>query len=146
MREVVRYANCFVCGDKNEQGLNARFFFDGRQAVTEIVADHQFEGYRGIFHGGIVASVLDEVMIKAILAGDVFAVTAEMTVRYLAPVTVGEKVRFSGWITEQRGRLYLTEGRAETGAGSLVATATGKYLEARPELRERLAHSLDSSD
>lgn len=142
MKEVLKYENCFVCGDKNHHGLKARFFFDGRQAVTEIIAGDEFEGYRGIFHGGIISSLLDEVMIKAILADEIYAVTAEMTIRYVAPARTGDHIKFTGKVTERRGKLFITEGQAVGENGQLLATATGKYLEAGPQLREELKKSI----
>lgn len=138
MKEIVKYSHCFVCGDKHEHGLNAKFYFDGKKAVTEIVATKEFEGYRGIYHGGIISSLLDEVMIKAILAQGKFVVTAELTVRFVAPVLVGEKVFFEGQIERSRGRVYHTSGEARGDDGKLYATATAKYLEAGPELTEIL--------
>ena len=47
MKEVLKYANCFVCGDENHHGLKARFFYDGEKATTEVTASPEFEGYRG---------------------------------------------------------------------------------------------------
>jgi len=143
MKEVAKYSRCFVCGDQNEHGLQARFFFDGERATTSITANEAFEGYHGIYHGGILATMLDEVMIKAILAVDVFAVTAEMTVRYHQPVSVGDRLNFSGRVTQTRGRIYFTEGEVVGDDGTRFASATGKYIKARPDLEAKLAESLD---
>lgn len=140
-KEVLRYENCFICGDKNSSGVQARFYFDGEQATTEIVADEMFEGYKGIYHGGVISSLLDEVMIKAILATEIFAVTAEMTVKYVKPVKVGEKLIFTGKVTKAKGRLFFTEGVAQSETGEIFATATGKYVEAGNELKEILMQS-----
>ncbi|MEW6049941.1 MAG: PaaI family thioesterase [Candidatus Zixiibacteriota bacterium] len=143
MKEIKRYKGCFVCGDLNPHGIKAVFWHDGSQAETTIVAGQEFEGYRGIYHGGIMAALLDEVMIKAILALDIFAVTAEMTVRYKQPIMTGDRVVFRGRIVEHKGRVYVTEGEAVGDDGRIFAEATGKYLVARPELREQLVRSLD---
>jgi uncharacterized protein (TIGR00369 family) len=143
MKEIAKYSHCFVCGDKNDHGLQARFFFDGRKAVTELTAGQAFEGYRGIYHGGILATLLDEVMIKSILAGGVYAVTAELSVRYLAPVSVGDELVCTGWITRRKGRVYLTEGEAKGGDGTIYATATAKYIEAKAALKDSLEASVD---
>lgn len=142
--EILKYDNCFICGDKNLCGVQAKFYFDGKEATTEIVAGEQFEGYKGIYHGGVISSLLDEVMIKAILATDIFAVTAEMTVKYIKPVRVGEKLVFKGKVTKEKGRLYFTEGVAQSENGEIFATATGKYIKAGDELKETLMQS--SSD
>ncbi len=143
MKEIVSYKKCFVCGLQNAGGLKARFLFDGTQAFTEMTASEQFEGYQGIYHGGILATLLDEVMIKAILARGIFAVTAELTVRFKRPVTTGDRIRFSGKVTSVKGRLYATEGEAVGDDERPYATATGLYMEAKPELRDRLKTSVE---
>lgn len=145
MKEVARYRRCFVCGEENIHGLKAKFLFDGKEAFTDIVATEAFEGYHGIFHGGIVATLLDEVMIKAILARSVYAVTAELTIRFKKPIRIGDKVRFTGRILNQKSRLYSTEGEASGPDGQIYATASGSYIEARPELKRDLLDSIDQS-
>ena len=143
MKEVVKYSNCFVCGDQNDHGLKARFFFDGEKAYTEVITDSAFEGYHGVYHGGIIATLLDEVMIKAILAQQVIAVTVELTVRYLTPVTIGDKLIFTGKITRSKGRLYITEGEVQSNDNIIYATAEGKYLEASADMKETLHASIE---
>ena len=143
MKEIDRYSNCFVCGDKNISGLKADFYYDGEKAFTEIEALEQFEGYKGIYHGGVISSLLDEVMIKAILAEDIYVVTAEMTVKYIRPVQVGEKLYFTGRMVKNRGKLYFTEGEVKDKNGELYASATGKYIEVNDRLKAQLLKSLD---
>ena len=143
MQEVTKYKYCFVCGDQNESGLKARFFVQSDGSVaSEYTVEQRFAGYDNIMHGGIAASLLDEVMIKAILKDDILAVTAEMTVKFKAPVYVGQKMVLVGRVIESKGRLYRTEGVAEV-AGKVVAEATGTYIRARGELAEELSRSLD---
>jgi uncharacterized protein (TIGR00369 family) len=143
MKKILAYPHCFVCGDENTHGLNVSFYFDGTKATAEIIASPQFEGYRGIYHGGILASLLDEVMIKAILADGILAVTAEMTIRYRNPVRVGDHIRLTGWVTSHKGRLYKTEGEACGENGLVYATGTGVYLEAKSALKQDLKTSLN---
>lgn len=138
MKEVVRYKRCFVCGEENVCGLKAKFLWDGREVQTTVTASPNHEGYTGIYHGGIVASLLDEVMVKAILATGVISVTAEMTVRFKKPVKIGETITYTGRIVESKGRLYTTEAEAVDSKGETVATATGRYLEARADLKAQL--------
>ena len=138
MKEVVRYKHCFVCGEENTCGIRARFLWDGREVRTTVTASRDHEGYFGIYHGGIVASLLDEVMVKAILAQGIFAVTAEMTVRYKKPVQIGDTIHYAGRIVEHKGRLFHTESEAVNEAGEIVATATARYLEAKSDLKSQL--------
>jgi uncharacterized protein (TIGR00369 family) len=143
MKEIVRYRHCFVCGDQNQTGLRAKFFDTQGQAVTELVADSAFEGYRGIYHGGVLTALLDEVMIKAILSRGIYAVTAELTVRFRHPVSVGERIRLAGRVVRSRGRVFATEGEAVGGDGTVFATAKGSYVEARDALKSRLVQSVE---
>jgi len=143
MKEIAKYSGCFICGGENDNGIQARFFFDGERAVSEITADKIFEGYRGIYHGGVISALLDEVMIKAILAQDIYAVTAEITIKFIRPVKTGDRVKLTGKVTAKKGRLYLTEGQAVDHEDKPFATATGKYIEARPELKKILVQSID---
>lgn len=138
MKEIVRYHKCFVCGENNHHGLKAKFYWDGEKAFTELSAEEVFEGYPGIYHGGIISTLLDEVMIKAILADEIYAVTAEMTVKYKRPVKVGDRLKFTGRVESSKGRIYYTVGEVTDETGNLFATATGKYLEAKSDLKESL--------
>ena len=141
MKEVMKYKNCFVCGDQNIHGLKAKFYFDGEKAFTEVPAEDCFEGYKGIYHGGVTAALLDEVMIKAILALGIYVVTAEMTVKYLKPVPVGERLTFTGKQTKNKGKLYFCVGEVTGQDGTVYAAASGKYIEARPGLKPQLMNS-----
>lgn len=143
MEEVPRYSHCFICGHENPHGVQARFFFDGEQVHCQVVATAAFEGYNGIYHGGVMAALLDEVMVKVILSRRRFALTAEMTVRYHRPVRVGDRLTFTGKVTESRGRIHFAEARATDPEGNALASATGKYIEAKDDLRAELLNSLD---
>jgi len=143
MKEIAKYSGCFVCGQQNEIGLKARFYWDGEKAVCDITAAELYEGYKDIFHGGIISTLLDEIMIKALLAEDLFVVTAEMTVRFRLPVFSGDKIHFEGRKIDRKGIVYLTEGRAVNQNGDVVAEANGKYVKPKSDLAEKLKTSLD---
>jgi len=144
MKEVAKYSGCFVCGQHNNIGLRARFFFEDGRATTEYTADKRFEGYHGVFHGGITATLLDEVMIKALLANDIYALTVELTVRFHKAVYIGEKLSLTGYLENKKGRLYITAGEVKNQNGELVASAAGKYLEVKADLKNRLMESLEA--
>ncbi len=85
---------CFVCGRDNPYGLKLDISARDGQASTEFIAGELYQGYNGIWHGGIIAAVLDELMIYAALsAGYENPVTAKLEVRYLKPIKVGQKVK-----------------------------------------------------
>ena len=143
MKEIAKYSGCFVCGERNKIGLKAKFFFENDRAITECIAERQFEGYRDVFHGGIISTLLDEVMIKALLYKNIYSVTVELNLRFHKIVTIGQKLNFMGCLEKKRGRLYLTRGEAKNENGELVASATGKYLEVKENMRSMLSESLD---
>ena len=63
--------NCFVCGVENTYGLNLSFYSTKLGEVTvETVVPDRFQGYPGVVHGGIVASLVDEVLGRAHMGED----------------------------------------------------------------------------
>lgn len=140
--EIVKYPYCFVCGDRNPTGLQIQFFADDDRALAEYTAGDQFEGYQGLLHGGLMAALLDEVMIKAVLVKNIIVLTAQMEIRFKKPVATGQKILLEGKITRQSGRLYLTWGRATLTDGTIVAESSGKYLTAEDALLDQLTADL----
>jgi acyl-coenzyme A thioesterase PaaI-like protein len=129
MEEIIKYDGCFVCGDGNPDGLRIRFYRDGDDAIADCIAEPKYQGYKGIYHGGLVSTLLDEIMAKAVLAIQRYAMTVEMTCRFKKAVPIGEKLRLTARITRHRGRLFEAAGEMTGADGTLYATATGKYLE-----------------
>ena len=142
-KEVAKYNNCFVCGSDNPIGLNLKFLWDGEICRTRYLPADAHEGYKGILHGGLIATILDEVMIKAALAQDILCVTAKMEIKFKAPASVDHELLFEGKITEQKGRLLKTSGRVIDQSGQCYAEAVATYVVARPEMEEKLRESLD---
>lgn len=142
-KEVAKYNHCFVCGQQNPIGLKLRFITEGDQVVTTFKPEAVHEGYKNIAHGGLVATILDEVMIKAALAKGIFCVTAQMEIRYKKPVLVGAELQFVGSISEQKGRLVRTVGLVRDGQGNIYAEATATYMVTKPEMTAKLQESLE---
>lgn len=143
-KEVLRYNNCFVCGPQNPIGLKLVFMSEGKRAWTDYMPERQFEGYKGILHGGIVATILDEVMIKAALAQGITCVTASMEVRYKAPAVLSSRFHFEAEILAVRGRIIETTGSMVDENGKLIAEAKAKYMTVSADLKSKLDESLSS--
>ena len=142
MKEIVKYSGCFVCGDKNPIGLKVKFYEKDGGALAEFVPKETLEGYKGLLHGGILASLLDEIMIKAVLVKNVYCVTAEMCIRYKKPVEVSERLSLFGYIEKESGRVYTTKGWDKNQKGEVVAEGEGKYFVPKPEAVKKLQESL----
>ena len=91
--------------------------------------------------GGIIGTLLDEVMAWACSSYDAWAVTAEMTVRFRSPAMPGEELVAEGRVVERRRRIYQVEGSVHGADGRVVAEGSGRYLGAAPaqkaELKDR---------
>ena len=144
MEEIPRYAQCFVCGPENDIGLNVRFYWDGAVARAELIAGDRLEGYRGIWHGGILATVLDEAMVKAVLASGRVAMTGEMTVRFRRPIRIGTPLVLTGRVVHSRGRAHRCEAEARGTDGTLFGSATGTYIEVPESFKAELLQSVDT--
>ena len=122
--------SCFVCGEANAHGLRLRFHTDGRVVHTRFTPRAEHIGFKGVTHGGLLATVLDEVMVWAVaVATRRFAYCAEMTVRFQRPARPGEELSATAQlVADRRGKIFETRGELCTADGSVIATATGKYL------------------
>jgi uncharacterized protein (TIGR00369 family) len=141
-RIVLEPHNCFACGSLNTHGLHLELHAGNGRCWTELELDQRFEGWEGIAHGGIVSTILDEVMAWALVDNDSWGVTARMQVEFKRPVEVGTPLRAEGRVTRQRRRIVETEATlVDRRDGTVLATASGTYLAADPErqaeLRER---------
>jgi len=134
-----RYHHCFVCGDKNEIGLKIEFHYEAGRAKASFIPGREYEGYRDILHGGILATVLDEVMVKAVLAKGIPAVTSRMDVRFRLPAVVGEELFLEGWITHEKSRLIITAGKVSRKDGVIIAEAGGTYFRVQGDKAEKPA-------
>jgi len=126
---------CFGCGGGNARGMRLAFEFDeSRQRVIgHFRLGPEYQGATGFIHGGIIATVLDEVMSKASRFSNVRAVTAELTVEYLRPVRVDEELQVEGFATRRNGRELYHEGEIRNAAGVLLARGRGRFVIIDPE-------------
>lgn len=121
--------SCYVCGEANEQGLRARSFKVDDRIELPFTAEERFAGWNQVTHGGLIATVLDEVMTwAAILESEKPCFAAEFTVRLLAPLPPGTSCRAVGRVSEARRRLYVTESWLEDTAGQVYSRAHGRYM------------------
>ncbi len=138
-RIVLDPHNCFACGELNEHGLHLVLHTQDGRCWTELELDQRFEGWDGIAHGGIVATILDEVMAWALIDTDAWGLTARMDVGFKRPVPLGAPIRGEGWVVEARRRLMTTAGRiVDAASGTVLATAEATYVAAPADRREAL--------
>ncbi len=122
-------STCVVCGPANEHGLQIAFeVHDSGEVSAEWMPTPRWEGFRGIVHGGIVTTVLDEGMSKAIAATGTQALTCELRVRLRKSVASGESYNLRAWIVERKRRRIATEAVITGAGGQEHARAWGTFL------------------
>lgn len=120
---------CFACGQDDPHGLQLEFRIDSEgAALASWVPDTHWEGLRGIVHGGIVTTLLDEAMAKAVAARGWNTMTADLRVRFRQYARTGEVVRIRGWIVSHNRRVIETEATVMAPDGSELAHAWAKFL------------------
>lgn len=120
---------CFVCGPGNPIGLKLTFRMDGDVCRSEFTSREEHAGYRGVTHGGIVFSLLDDVMANWLWLQGIQCMTAKAEIRYRDELPVGVPVRLEGRCVKRRGRLAQMEGRVvRQDDGAVVAEATASFM------------------
>ncbi len=122
--------NCFACGPDNPIGMHVHFdLADTSGGVrARCTLGSQYQGWRGIAHGGIVMALLDEAMAHAAGFAGHRGVTAAVNVRFRRPVPVGEPIEVRGRVAWQRHRVLGVEAGIFDAAENLLAQAEGRFV------------------
>ena len=135
MRDTITLApnptnRCFGCGGANDGGMRLTFEQDiqTRKIIGRFVLGDRYQGAGGMAHGGIIATLLDEAMGKVCRFREVRAVTAELSVEYLKPVSVQSEIIVEGWETEYKGRNLFHAGEIRNSAGDVLARGRGRFV------------------
>lgn len=105
-------------------------------------------GWKDMLHGGIAATLLDELMglllhlnndllrQRAKAAGKVHeqsnTVTAELTIKYLKPVFTPQTMLIRVWLVKIEGRKGWIDGAIEDAQGNAMVKGSGFFIQLRP--------------
>lgn len=132
-----------MCGKENPIGLKVQFDRAEEGVQTTVRPDARFQGFDGVLQGGIIAGLMDDAMWYAIFAlGGAITMTAELTVRFKAPVPVEVPLTVRGRVVEQRRQLYACQASIAGPDGKILAEAVGKFLNAPRSLVDELTQSM----
>ena len=121
------HRNCFACGSNDGMGLGLKFYKHEDGAVFgTFLADPKYEGYSGIIHGGIIATLLDSAMTHCLLMKDIPALTGRLSIKYSTPIRTGTVVKLEARIVDQFHEMFILEGKASVD-GKRVASAEARY-------------------
>jgi uncharacterized protein (TIGR00369 family) len=141
MKKLPHTHSCFACGESNPNGLKLRFETDGRIVQARFSPGPEHIGFRNTVHGGLISTVLDEIMVWACaVQTKKFVYCAELTVRFIQPLCPGATVRAVGQlVTNRKNRIFEAKGELLSETGQLVASGTGKYLPIKDALAAEMA-------
>ena len=108
-----------------------------------LVGTPEHQGWNGVIHGGLLATLLDETMSQWLWARNIVTMTAEMTTRYRTATPVGVKLTIEARRVAERGRLLQMEAWVKLPDGTVSARATAKFLKVKPEKMPKGALSFE---
>lgn len=120
---------CFVCGPDNPVGLQIEFRMENGVCKAEYTPPEEYCGYEGVTHGGIIFSLLDDVMANWLYLQGERAHTARCEMRFREPAPTGGKLLLEGELVKRKGRLANLVGRAVLAdSGKIVAEASATFM------------------
>ncbi|MGP8271130.1 MAG: PaaI family thioesterase [Terracidiphilus sp.] len=121
---------CFGCGPANATGLHLEFLLaEDKSVVCLVTVPDAFEGHPGYLHGGIIATLLDEIMSKSVRARGFTSMTRHMEVDYRRPVPSCAPIRLEGRVVRSEGRKHWTEAKIFDAEGSALAKGKGLFID-----------------
>jgi uncharacterized protein (TIGR00369 family) len=130
-REIPNYwqGNCFVCSRNNTQGLQLRFWLSEKGCFTKCTIPEHLCGFDGLVHGGIVATLLDEIGAWTIISHlGRFGITREISIRYLKPVLTKTEIIVEGEIISHDERDAVLHATIHSADGTLLAEGESKWI------------------
>lgn len=102
---------CFVCGRDNPRGLKiqVQYFPEEMAAETELALPREYQGWAEVIHGGILSTLLDEMMAHAVWRFAGPGLTLSMEVRFHHPLKPDEAIRVRGVVFSSNGRRRTAE-------------------------------------
>jgi acyl-coenzyme A thioesterase PaaI-like protein len=108
---------------------------DHGRAEGRVTLGKPHEGPPGLVHGGVVATLLDHLLARAVRAAGRGGLTATLTVRFRRPVRLGVPLLATAEIDTADGRRTTARARLveENDPGTTLAEAEGLFVALRPD-------------
>ncbi|MFL5695076.1 MAG: PaaI family thioesterase, partial [Ktedonobacteraceae bacterium] len=132
LNDTTDYQRCFVCGQHNPYGLHLVFRLENKSIVADFQPREEHQGFPGIIHGGIVASILDEALGRTSILADQpeWTMTGRLEVRYRRYVPYGQLLRVRAFLGTQRRKMLQATGMVTLAddENTILAEAQGTFL------------------
>ena len=121
--------HCFACGTANPIGLHLDFYKMDNFICSDIILGKQYEGWENMAHGGIVSTLLDEVMSWTLIYfKKAFFVTRKMQIKYVRPILIGQPLMIRGRILNESSKIITARGEVLSDEGSLLARSEAEFV------------------
>ena len=131
VRKQTNSRNCIICGMENDLGLKAQFYvLEDKSVASLFTFKFEHQSYPERVHGGMVASLLDELMGRVLWVDrpTEYAVTTSMDIKYRKPTPYGEELKARAYLTFSSSMGYTAKGEVYNKNNVLLAEGSAKYL------------------
>ncbi|MFH1262900.1 MAG: PaaI family thioesterase [Pseudomonadota bacterium] len=119
---------CFACGAGHPHGLQLKLQKVDDQVFCRFNARKEFSGFSNILHGGIQATILDEVMWwGAFESRGLLCLSQSMEIEYRAPIHIGSDIVAMARVTNEGENTVDLVGELRIGE-EIYAKADGRYF------------------
>ncbi len=123
------YGMCFACGEHNPIGLHLHFFKIENGSMAFFTPKHEHQSYNDRMHGGLISTLLDEVMGNYLFMKEgKAAYTARLEIRFRQPILIGTPIKIIGKEGRRKGRLVIMEGTIYDADGQILTEATAHMM------------------
>ena len=132
---------CFVCGRDNDFGLKMKWYndFEKGQIEGKITIPEKFNGYPGVVHGGILAAILDETSVRAIMIDkkqDALFVTLKLNITYRKFTPTDTPLTAVGWLNSTGSRSMKVAAEIRLPDGTVTAECNAVVVRPPEEINK----------
>ncbi|CAB1065339.1 hypothetical protein D1BOALGB6SA_10136 [Olavius sp. associated proteobacterium Delta 1] len=138
---------CFGCSPLNPSGLQMNFFADQNTVISNVTIPDHLCGWSNIAHGGVLTTILDEIMSWAALHFiKRITMTRSMNIEFIKPVYIRNPLKAEGKVLEITGKHdAVMEGILYNDKGVACAKSTARFAIFSPKVAKRFGIADDNS-
>lgn len=142
-----RNHNCFGCSPVNQYGLQMKFYANEDKVFSDVQIPDHLCGWSNIAHGGILTTILDEIMSWAALHFlKRITMTKSMTIEFIRPVFIKNPLKAEGKVLERAGAHDAVMGGVLFNSkGIACVRSTANFSIFSPAVAKRLGIADESS-
>jgi uncharacterized protein (TIGR00369 family) len=138
---------CFGCSPVNPAGLRMKFTADQEAVFSNVTIPDHLCGWSNIAHGGVLTTILDEIMSWAALHFlKRITMTKSMNIEFIKPVLIRSPLKAEGRVRALTGKHEaLMEGILYNANGETCAKSTANFAIFSPKVAKRFGIADETS-